>query len=462
MNATDPLGTGLQSPEGHSAVVPAGRSPIRLLPTLPVSPSPPSASCPGALARTVFSFEAAFALFLYSNNLKYFLPKFPIDETIVFFLFSAAIATFHFPSLRIPRLALPLLVTALLFFGWLSLSTLWTPGRSLALRSLSYNLVFNLYCLFVAAIVIGPDRERLSRFLTWILAIGAFLAIHGLWIYYQYGTFRFYYGFRGISAYLLWGFPVATASAVSLGFAFAAPLGTRQQTVGIALSLLFASFLLVCSARGAMLMYVVCLLVPVLLVVPRIGPNRLLISRIQLVASCGVACGLAYVAYVLYTGDVPYTIQRFFDLLGYIEGGGAAVRFERLNYWLQALEFWSRAPVVGNGVASFAALYLRGMEIPGTQPHNIILEILVDLGLVGLFLFCLLLWNALRRVRYRALMNEPVMLSVFLMFVAHFAVRAMTSDELARQWELFVALGLLAGSSATAERPSSAAPRPGV
>ena len=250
--------------------------------------------------------------------------------------------------------------------------------------------------------------------------------------------------------------PVATASAVALGLAFAAPVGTIRHLIGVVASVLFGSFLLINSARGAMLSYLVCLLVPVLLLLPRVGPGRILLSRIQVTALFGLAGFLAYLLYAIGTGNMPYTVQRFLDLLGYIEHGGAAVRFERLSYWSRALEFWSRAPIFGNGIASFSSLYLSGLEIAGTQPHNIVLEILVDFGIVGLVLFTALLVVALRTVRLSQLLNDPTMLSIVLMFTSLFGVRAMTSDELAFQWDLFVALGLLTTAAYRTEpRPKS-------
>ncbi|MEJ5231638.1 MAG: O-antigen ligase family protein [Geminicoccaceae bacterium] len=328
---------------------------------------------------------------------------------------------------------------------------LWSPGRVLALRSVAYNLTFNVFCLCVGALLLAADRHRTARFFVCVLAVGTFLSIHGLWIYSEYGTFRFYRGFDGIAAYLLWGFPVATASAISLGFAFAAPPGTARQLIGTILSILFAIFLFISSARAPMLSYAVCLAVPIFLVAPRIVGGRLLVPRTQIVAGLGALALIGYVSYSIYVGSVPDTIKRFFDLWAYIEYGGTAVRFQRLSYWLSALEYWSRSPWIGTGIGSFSSLYLGGLEIAGTQPHNILLEIVTELGLVGLVLFGFVLWMALRRVEIERLKQDPLFLSSFLMFVGLFGVRAMTSTDLAFQWELFVSLGLLTAASSSRE-----------
>jgi O-antigen ligase len=346
---------------------------------------------------------------------------------------------------------LELVLMALIFFGWQTLSILWSPGRTLALRTLGYNLTFNLFCLCVGALLFAADRRRIARFFAWVLAIGTFLSLHGLWIYAQYGTFRFYRGFEGIHAYLLWGFPVATASAVSLAFAFAAPPGTARQLVGTILSILFAIFLLIASGRAPMLSYAVCLAIPIFLVGPRIVGGRLFVPRMQLAAGLSILALCGYVFYAVHTDNVPQTIERFFALAWYLEHGGTSVRFQRLSYWLSALEYWSRSPWIGNGIRSFSIFYMAGRELAGAQPHNILLEIVAELGLVGLVLFGMVLWAALRTVRIERLKREPLFLGSFLMFAGLFGVRAMTSTDLAFQWELFVSLGLLTTTSSTGD-----------
>lgn len=402
--------------------------------------------------RALLSFEGLFVLFLYSNTLKYFLPKLPIDETAVLLAVCVLFFVFLISRRGVPRPGLQLVVVSLAFFGWLALSMLWSPGRVLAIRAVAYNLTFNISCLCIGALLLAADRRRIDRFFTCVLVTGVFLSIHGLWIYAQYGTFRFYRGFEGVSAYLLWGFPVATASAISLGYAFASPSRSIRQVVGILLSLLFAIFLLIASGRAPLLSYAVCAAFPILIAMPRIVRSRLFVSRIQILAAVGVLSLGGYIAFTIYSGNIPYTVQRFFDLLGYMEYGGTSVRFQRLSYWFNALEYWSRAPLIGNGIASFSSLYLGGYEVAGTQPHNILLEIASELGLVGLTLFAVTLWVALRAIDLERLKQDPLFLASFLMFVGLFGVRAMTSSDLAYQWELFVSLGLL--TAAPNARPS--------
>lgn len=401
----------------------------------------------------LFSFETLFGLFLYSNNLKPFLPNLPFDETVVFMAASLPCAAWVLWRNGLRRDGLLVVATGLLFLGWLALSMLWSPGRTLALRSVAFNLTFNLYCLVVGALVLTTDRRRIERLFVFMLGVGLLLSVNGLWIYLEHGTFRFYRLFQGTRAYLTWTYPVASASPFALVLALTSPLGSPRQIVGIAMSLLFGAFLLVASARGPMLCFGLSLLIPLLIVPPRIGRGTLHVQRLQIAAFFLVVMAAAYVAYLLSTGQVTATIQRFFDLLGYIRYGGTGVRFERLSYWSNAIVFWSSSPLIGTGVGSFSSLYLQGREIPGTHPHNIVLEILSETGLIGIALFLLFMWSAARNIRIARLREDPLYLGITMLFASLLIVRAMLSDDLAYQWELFVVTGLLTLSPA----PPSAA-----
>ncbi len=403
----------------------------------------------------LFSFETLFGLFLYSNNLKPFLPNLPFDETVVLMAVSLPFAAWILWRNGLRRDGLLVVAAALLFLGWLALSMLWSPGRALAVRSVAFNLTFNLYCLVVGALVLTTDHRRIRRLFVFMLGVGLLFSINGLWIYLEHGTFRFYGPFQGTRAYLTWTYPVASASPFALVLALTSPVGSLRQILGIALSLLFGAFLLVASARGPMLCFGLSLLVPLLIVPPRIGRGTLHVQRLQIAAFFLVVMAAAYLAYLLSTGQVTATIQRFFDLLGYIRYGGSGVRFERLSYWSNAIVFWSSSPLIGTGIGSFSSLYLQGREVPGTHPHNIVLEILSETGLIGFFLFLFFVWSAARNIRLARLREDPLYLSITMLFASLLIVRAMLSDDLAYQWELFVVTGLLTLSPA----PSSADPR---
>jgi len=427
-----PAGTPRRRLSVHAASLPAAALPHPVFPALK------------RMFGALFSFEALFALFLYSNNIKPFLPPLPVDETVLFCAASLPCAGFLLWRRGLPARGLPATAIGLLLFGWLALSMLWSPARSLAARAVAYNLTFNLYCLLAGALVLATDRVRVRRFLVFVLLVAIFLSVHGFWIYLQHGTFRFYSGFKGIQAYLTWTFPVSTASAIPLTLALTAPLGTLRQIVSLALALFFGAFLLVASARGPMLAYLFSFLLPLLIHLPRVGRGSLHIPTFYLILFLFASSLLLLLLLgFLASGDLPPTVQRFIDLLGYISAGGVAVRFDRLSYWYHSVQFWSRSPLFGIGIGGFSHFYAFGQEIVGTHPHNILLELLAETGLVGVGLFLTLLRTSLRDFTVRRLREDRLYLCIFMMFAGLFVVRAMTSTDLANQWELFLTIGLL-------------------
>ena len=68
---------------------------------------------------------------------------------------------------------------------------------------------------------------------------------------------------------------------------------------------------------------------------------------------------------------------------------GAAGSNNRLDWWGEAVDAWSGAPVVGTGAASFQLLHRRlrdSASIEVTEPHNIALQFLAETGVVGFLL----------------------------------------------------------------------------
>ena len=455
MRAPGPLLVETELPAGR----PARRRPARPLPEPRPGLLHAAGRGLGRLLGTLLSFEALFALFLYSNNVKPFLPRLPFDETVALMAASAPLAAWILWRRGLRREGVVVVAAGLLFFGWLATTMLWSPGRTLALRAVAFNLTFNLYCLIVGALVLAGDRARIRRFLLFLVVVGLVLAGNGLWIYVEHGTFRYYRPFMFTRYYLTWTYPVVSASAVALVLALTAPAGSARQLLGLALTFVFGAFLLVGGARGPLLGLVVCLLVPLLVVAPRVERGRFLVPKIQILAFLLVTGAGAYVAYLLATGQMTATLSRFYSLLNYLQSQGTALRHERLSYWSSALTFWSQAPLLGNGIGSFSSLYVPGGgEVAGTHPHNILLEILAETGLVGLALFVLLLLVAAQGVRRARLREDPLYLCVWMLFASLLLIRAMLSDDLAYQWELFLAIGLLSLAPPAADEV--AGPRP--
>jgi O-antigen ligase len=162
------------------------------------------------------------------------------------------------------------------------------------------------------------------------------------------------------------------------------------------------------------------------------------------------------------TGTAIATFNRFAKLFEQVEHTELVRGPNRFAYYTAAVRFWLDSPIVGHGIASFSNLF-SGRDREGTHPHNIFLEMLSDLGLIGLALLLLFFWSALRLVNRDRLRRDPLLLCLVMLLAGRF-VAAMVSADISGQQALFLWLGLLAlrPKPTTGAQPSPAPARPAV
>lgn len=416
------------------------------------------------LLWTVFSFEFLFALGLSANALKMLLGvSLPVDENILFAVVAAPIALAIVFRRGIYLRALTCLAAYLLFVAWTIFSMGWSPSRALARETVFLELTMLLWSLCAAAFVIAPDRDRVIRFVLSVCLLATSMAAIGLAIYAVHGSFMYYMtaslkamGFGKGRAYLLVGHAVAPGTVAMFTLAIFARLGSLRQILFAAGCLAAFAFLSIAGSRGAFLAAVLgCLTVVAITNLPAArGPLRMSTAQ-------GIAMGLGLVAVAILatlvgSGLETTTIRRFATLLKESQNVDVVLERNRFDYYTMAIEYWIDNPLFGLGVAGFSVAEGRG-ERAGTHPHNIILEILANYGLIGLLLFVFLLWSVLRHLPLQRLARDQLALVLLGMFVVVFAA-AMTHEPLARHPALMAMLGLLLLPPATA--PDVPAPRP--
>lgn len=90
-------------------------------------------------------------------------------------------------------------------------------------------------------------------------------------------------------------------------------------------------------------------------------------------------------------GMFDVVLIRLSELFKSIDSDTSALG--RLNRYMVALDMWGKKPLIGNGIGSFSLFY-NGVDMRD-YPHNIFLEILSELGIVGFVVFFLLIINSL-------------------------------------------------------------------
>lgn len=410
-------------------------------------------------AAQLFSFEAAFLLFLFAAVYKSD-PRFawfPGDMTLAFFGLSV-IAAFA-PLLRGGLFYVPGIKAV--FAGgilvlWIAASQLWTPSEIYAQEKTTLIVTVNLWCLVATAMIISSSRTRVWRFLGLLLVFGAFASIDQAfaaatapdigWMMDRYLTVGRLSGLAALVAFVLWlhSPPLSTA-----GLFFLSTFAVCGYV------------LLVGGGRGPSAAVAIAMLIPPLLSLrlPRaqLVINRSILSSLGLIAALSVA-----IAYLVISGDDSVRTLRKFDLL-MNQGGKSAL--DRFDFWRHALAYWAERPLVGHGVGAFPMLYYG--EDVRRYPHNLILEVLSEFGLIGLGLFASLVLMLVRRVSLRRLREDPLLMCATMLCTNAF-VNAMSSGDIADNRNLFAMLGLLAlarpaavGSKGRSPQFSTAGRQPG-
>lgn len=290
------------------------------------------------------------------------------------------------------------------FFVLLAATAAWMAARHFTgIRSVNGPKVifsFTGLGLFTCGISMLLDRPERDKVIWGYLAAWALLVIYTAtqwmnaiifpWDVYLGPSGR-YSGALGnpnlLGSFMSASLPVCTALLASR------PIRRSVKALLISLALFSTILMIVISGTRASIIGLVSGAAMLLLLSYRRG----MLSR-RTLAVAG-ACGLLASALVLISMR-----SRFADLSD-IERGTSRVR---LVIWSGALEMFSKEPLLGYGPGSFQIVFpafrnprynLLGVSHNTLHAHSEYLELLTDLGLVGVLLLAGLAWTVLRAVR---------------------------------------------------------------
>jgi len=405
----------------------------------------------------VLSFELLFLAFLMAGTYKSApcFEKVPFDLTIFFMVLSILVAakiiigklqnniqneqilgsnTFiqtiniFFNKLGISRVTLIACVIYFAFFVWALLSMIYSPS---SIYSLSKVLRFGLltgWAFFGMSLIIATESERAKRFLGIFTIYALIMTVEALRIYISSGRGLGFVTAFG-SNYIALGRIVGAASLI----VFVRLLFSKKLINILFLVIAFSLMIItvcVSGSRGPLLAVAFALLV--LLFISVFGKpsywRRLIFIIILIFAMISVAYS---------QGLLDTTVLRFGKLLSETTTDANA----RLDLYNGALVVWSDNPIIGVGIGGFPVKY--GFGDQRGYPHNIILEVLSELGLIGLLLLVLFFYTCFRTLPVLRYLNKhPVLLISVLLFSQTF-FNAMISGDLNDNRLLFTFAGLL-------------------
>jgi len=339
--------------------------------------------------RKVFAFETVFTLFLFAGQFKADprLAWIPIDLTASLFVLSVILGvSLVWNDRGRSKSSMYLIWTYLAFIIWTAISLLWTPGWEYASTKTFYmgTLVFGS---LVAGSIISSDAMRFDRFIFCLVLVGL-----------VYGTSTLFFAqvgaagvVQGLGATNRIECSRATSLAVVIVFywlishrAFSMRILIEITIVGIGLIALLRS-----GSRGPLLATLAAFVSVLIMQIYSRG-NRAFILKFLLVVGILAVFLSVFMMKTDYEEDFA-TLKRL-KLIheNPLEARSAGARIQ--NYAV-SWELIANNIILGSGVGSWPVLCGYGDE--RQYPHNIFLEVWVEMGLVGVLLFLIMICLAL-------------------------------------------------------------------
>ena len=389
--------------------------------------------------RNLFSFELLFILFLFAWSYKAD-PKLgwvPIDLTQLFFILSVCSGIFIFlaEKKKFEKKATFIVLSGLTFILYILISLTWTLGDIYAQQKVLNFSTLTLWALIAGAFIIASDKIRLARFIKLILLIAVWIAAESIIEYINSGSDIINLN----SGYLSLGYTLGMGVLICAAYGFLSDGILAKRIFMIIMSLYFLFVLFILGGRGPLLSTMLSLPVPLLF-----GSRLAQSNKTKLKKYAGfftfIFLVIALISFYLYLkGSLTATLYRMFLLLEPGMGQSAGTRVE---YYTISESLWLSAPVFGYGIGSWPIL--NGLPDMIFYPHNLVLEILVELGLIGLILFGLIAFFALKGFIKQNKKRSIYWGSIVLMLFVNAFIGAMLSGDINDNRILFVLLGLMA------------------
>jgi len=424
--------------------------------------APPRAHPAGVLQSSPFfpsfadlvSIEASFVLFLFAGRYKN-LPElrgFPVDFTLLFFAATLGLMAWAIVSGRMKPIPLsPRVLSMISFCTLAAVSLFWSSIDEPNVDKVQRFLLLTSPSFF-AAYMFAQDKKRRERLLR--LLVGFSSAILLYYAYYRcilgVDVAASAEGADYANNYLEYS---SHASMVFILFLCLAVFGSAKQ-LGIALigsgAALFA--LVAIGGRGPFTL--------ALLAIPLLALGLLLHSRgasqrlKRLMVFVSVLMVIALVGYLAFIeisepnapSEQLHTLDRYQAQLS-----GDETHSVDLRLYGQGAAFrqWLEKPILGWGIGEF-----RVQHNDLAYPHNLLLEILMEIGLVGAFMFicvCAVAVIDCMRVAQDG-MSSWVHSGIALLFLTDLVSHVTVEGYLADDRIFFAYLGLALGFREAAKR----------
>jgi O-antigen ligase len=271
--------------------------------------------------------------------------------------------------------------------------SIWPGGAAATL----IDMIKLTTLIFLLKLLIDSE-DRLRKMLWCMVAIGAWLAGSSLYAYYHGEFYHLTYN----------------VGALDRAEGMNSIVGGPNELAGI----LFALFpLLIALLRCTSSIFARTLLVAcgcISLVAISLTGSRIAIIGLMAIALCYIfqsrnkllTCAACLVIASLLWLNLPVEYQqRYLTVESYAQGGELDASNElRLEVWKAGWQMFLGHPILGVGAGQFqnayGMIYLHGQAGGWMNPHNLLIQVICELGVVGLAAFAYFLWQLAKGIGF--------------------------------------------------------------
>lgn len=395
-----------------------------------------------ALISQFFSFETLLVLYLFAGiykadeTLRHYSNI--VDLTLFFFLATifVGIAIIIKQGIKFEKDTTNLLFTFAIFIIYAGLSLSWSQSSQYGVTKALYLGVLNFWNLICACLIIAPDTQRIRRFMFLLLCFSLIYAAISLPLVMDVGrdqtielTGSDYKG----TAFI---FCIALLALICYVIDSSQPKFLRVTCFII--SCIYFWILLFVGDRGYFLGSILAMIVLFFA-----NPLPAALRRKIYFYKRYIFLLLIFFVCMIFVLEVidrtPATLSRLSVLSESGSENGSALY--RLKLYKAGLEIWNNNLILGSGIGSFPVIMGGGDK--REYPHNLVIELLSELGLVGLGLYSLFLFSAVKLIfKINRPDDYPLPMFILLLFILSLFDALVSGDISDHRW-LIVALGLM-------------------
>jgi O-antigen ligase len=393
------------------------------------------------LLKNLFSFETAFVLFLFSYQYKNAHPIF-LSPDITLTLIGILIPWTVILARKSPnRLFTSTTASFLLFSIWCIASAFWAPKLSYTVSKSLCFVVYTLPAFFMGYMVIASDTERLKRFFV-IIAVFAILV--------HLEAYRVFYYSAGYIVDVLGNNYLVTGQTLGCGFIL---LVVYVKTLAFHFkpntNFLYGLLMLLCGTffyiqlnlggRGPVISVLLVLMVFYSYGILRTSDHQ---QYLRHLFHLTFACALSYwLLRWLFAAESNHFIVRTYALITAPELDDP-INW-RIGYYQSAINAFLNHPLIGVGFGGWVNYHDMG-SLPWQHPHNIVLEVLSETGVIGGVLAAWFGFNVLKNISYKNL-NQSSLHMATTSLLLFGLLNALKSGDLNDNILLFVMSGIILG-----------------